>query len=180
MLTEHLNPKMSRLLSVLPPPYNPKNTTTEQINSYEKENKIVFPKDYKDFIALYGCGVIDNVDIKIYSPLCNMGSDTFHEYLILNWEKTEDQRESNDEYGTETISLFPNPHGLYEWGHYGYQMGFEYATDVDGWKICNNDYTVQFSIFRVEPNFPSFLDFIYEEIAKYKIRKPDNLVVFKP
>lgn len=111
------------------------NTGTDNMwNNFEREERIVFPQDYKEIINYYGTGGIGNF-IWLLTPFDNDKNVNFvHKmYLMLDSYK-----ESKSKFPEDfKYNIFPEKKGLLPWGYTdnGDELYWETDDNFENWKV---------------------------------------------
>ncbi len=152
---------LEKLKSILPVP-NLAISSDNSSNWSEVENKlgIVLPSDYKDFITLYGSGIIGNF-IMIYSPFTENENMNFFIQQNLN----------KDAYLTLKVSfpedypyeVFPTNRGILPWGRTenGDTLNWIVDTNQGDWAILIDDGSGDYFEYK-----GSMTGFIYDVLSE--------------
>ena len=155
---------LEQIMDLMEVPSNVKTVNLEDWSQFESQTSLILPKDFKMFVAVYGCGNVEK-SFFVTAPMCEiMPGATWHEENLIRWEA--DKYFDYSVPNFTKIPLYPDPDGVYIWGHSFDAVSYGWKTaSEDGKVFAMPEKTIGFDKFGEKKELGSFLEVVLSVIS---------------
>ena len=155
---------LEQIMGLMKVPSNVKTVNLEDWSQFESQSNLIFPEDFKMFVAVYGCGSVEKIFF-VTAPMCEIAPGiTSHEENLVRWEADKDIDYSVPNF--TKIPLYPDLDGVYIWGHSFDAVSYGWKTaSEDGKVFAMPEETIAFDKFGEKKELGSFLEVVLSVIS---------------